>query len=389
MRILFLTTVLPAPRRTGGEIATQGYIDAIRAAGHEVTVAGYTRTGEDYTPREGEVSVGYSYIETSSAGSLQTLRWLAKGILRGEPYVHAKFRSRQYPALARKLLAESKYDAIILDQCRLTWLFPYLPDNLLLICIVHNLEQEMYALLRDLAPGVFKRWIYNRESRLLKGVEKRLAERADQVWALTAHDGQWFARHGKTAVFQLPGGIKGAQDKAMPEVEMKFDVGMLGYWNWPPNWEGLAWFIEEVYPHLPATIRIRIAGKGCQQFAGKYPNLEIMGFVDDAETFLKEHRIIAIPSKSGGGVQIKTLDAIACGRRIVATPTAMRGIEDYPASVRVAETAKEFAETLLTVLQEDPSGEEFDLARQWLARRQQRFQQDVAEQLRALFESSS
>ena len=120
---------------------------------------------------------------------------------------------------------------------------------------MHNLEQEMYTLLRDLTPSACKRWIYNRESCLLRTVERRLAERADQVWALTAHDGQWFARHGKTAVFQLPGGIKGAQEEVSPQVEMKYDVGMLGYWNWPPNWEGLIWFIEKVYPLLPKDAR--------------------------------------------------------------------------------------------------------------------------------------
>jgi hypothetical protein len=57
-------------------------------------------------------------------------------------------------------------------------------------------------------------------------------------------------------------------------------------------------------------------------------------------------RVVAVPSVAGGGVQVKTLDAVACGVPVVATPVATRGLRDLPSSVAVAEEGARFAEEL-------------------------------------------
>jgi hypothetical protein len=49
---------------------------------------------------------------------------------------------------------------------------------------------------------------------------------------------------------------------------------------------------------------------------------------------MAQAKVVAIPTLSGGGIQIKTLDAIASGSAIVATPVALRGISDPPATVQ-------------------------------------------------------
>src|SRR2546430_627582 len=46
MEILFLSTVLPHGRVAGGEIGSHAVLDALAAAGHDVTVVGYRRAGE-------------------------------------------------------------------------------------------------------------------------------------------------------------------------------------------------------------------------------------------------------------------------------------------------------------------------------------------------------
>ncbi len=63
MNILFLTTVLPSQRKTGGEIASQSFIDALEKAGHNVVVVGYQRRGDTPTVTS-EISIGERYIET-------------------------------------------------------------------------------------------------------------------------------------------------------------------------------------------------------------------------------------------------------------------------------------------------------------------------------------
>ncbi len=77
-------------------------------------------------------------------------------------------------------------------------------------------------------------------------------------------------------------------------------------------------------------------------------------------------------------MQIKTLDAIATGASIVATPTAMRGIECPPDTVRVAEKAKDFADHLISFYKVRSKQEDVVRALQWSASRRLNFEKQVA-----------
>jgi polysaccharide biosynthesis protein PslH len=167
-----------------------------------------------------------------------------------------------------------------------------------------------------------------------------------------------------------------------------FDIGLIGSWTWKANEEGLAWFFNRVYPQLPHNLDIRVAGSGASWLEGRFANVKYLGFVDDAQDFLRHARAVAIPTLSGGGIQIKTLDAIASGSKIVATPLAMRGIDDRPATVAVAETPDQFA-TLLASAIAASGGDSFAIdAIQWSRLRLQRFQNEIMESIQQVTHSS-
>lgn len=84
MNIWFLTTVLPHLVTSGGEIASQAFVDALRALGHETTVFGYVRDDISQSVPEGSIVVAKRPIETASAG-LKPYLWMAKAILRAAP----------------------------------------------------------------------------------------------------------------------------------------------------------------------------------------------------------------------------------------------------------------------------------------------------------------
>ena len=65
MKILYLTTVLPRKRKTGGEIASQCFIDALAQSGHNVVVVGYQRKNDAIEKISSEISVDERYIETN------------------------------------------------------------------------------------------------------------------------------------------------------------------------------------------------------------------------------------------------------------------------------------------------------------------------------------
>lgn len=377
MKILFLTTVLPSKQRMGSEVASQCFVDALNQNGYEVSVVGYMRSDDVFELNQQEILVDKRYIETKRA-KFYPILWLILSIVKGLPYSAAKYYSKTYIKTINKILLTKKYDVFIIDHPQLGWLEPFIKSPEKVITIAHNIEQEIYQQNHKNAGSFISKLVYKREAHLIKQMEDKLATTAREVWALTEHDSKYFSTLegvGRVRVFALPPGLAKLPDKPISKV---FDIGIIGSWAWKANEEALQWFLQAVYPHLPANLSIHVAGKGAEWLTEKYSNIHYQGFVPDAQEFMAQAKVVAIPTLSGGGIQIKTLDAIASGSAIVATPVALRGISEPPATVQVAEQAEDFAKLLVCAIASPSTQPAFHEALDWYRDRQNKFIADVA-----------
>jgi polysaccharide biosynthesis protein PslH len=380
MNILFLTTILLSQHCNGGEVASQTFINMLRHQGHAVDVVGYQRQGDtlDLTASDLFV-VDQRYTETTKSKK-DALCWMIAAILQRLPYSSAKYYSQRYFKLVKTRLSLRSYDVIVIDHAQISWIADALGSvNCPIILLAHNLEHEIYQQHAQRTNHAIARWVYQRESRLIQAMETRLAKAVDQVWTLTSHDADYFRQvrgeSDSVHVMQLPANQFGATNLSnQPKV---CDVGLLGSWSWTANQEALAWFLEEVYPGLPSDWTIHVAGKGADWLRGKYTNINYRGVVPDAQLFMAQARVIAIPTLRGGGIQIKTLDAIASGSAIVATPIALRGIFNPPDTVRVAADAKRFTQQLIDLVQSAESLDASLEAQIWCRDRNQQFSADL------------
>jgi polysaccharide biosynthesis protein PslH len=120
------------------------------------------------------------------------------------------------------------------------------------------------------------------------------------------------------------------------------------------NVESLIWFLREVAPKAPG-IRVKIAGNvdaGVKARAsteyGAYRDW-FLGRVDDPGAVYAGARLVLLPTISGTGLSIKTVEAMSSGLPIIATPQALRGMDAEAFSlpnVTIAETAEAFAAAL-------------------------------------------
>ena len=376
MRVLFLTTALPGARRTGGEVATQAFVDALRSAGHEVAVLGYRRTGDDSVVALGEVAVADRPIETSEAG-LRAVGWMARGLVRRRPYSVAKYVSRAMRIAVERHLSAERPALVVVDHAQMGWLLPRGGFGVPHVHVAHNVEHALYAQLASRRGGPWSR-VHAREATLIERIEHRLCESAAGVWALTLDDAQTLgALGGRSRAFALPAttGAGTYADDVMPEPAC--DVTVLGSWTWDANARGLRWLLDDVLPALPRPLSIEVAGAGSLELAGGHAGVVARGRVPDALEFLRRGRVVAVPSVEGAGVQVKTLDAIAAGRPVVASELALRGIDDPPATVLGAADAGSFARALAQAAG-DPGMGAADEAARWTTARRERFVADVA-----------
>jgi glycosyltransferase involved in cell wall biosynthesis len=375
VQILFLTTLLPGAGYTGSEVATQAFANGLRALGHDVKLLAYRRAGDDPPLHADDRPVADRKIETRSAG-IDAPLWMARALLTRRPYSFAKYVSSAYREAIADELRSAPPDLVVLDHAQVGWATPDGGWPVPYVYIAHNVEYRVHEELA--AAGGPARWAHAREAKLIRREESALCRDASAVWTLTSGEAEAAGSMGagdRTRAFDLPG----VADPDPPPAHATCDVATLGSWTWKSNAEGLLWFLREVRPLLPDDLRIHIGGAASQELSAKTPNVTARGRVPDAMEFLQSARVVAAPSVAGAGVQIKTLDAIASGRRVVATQTAMRGIEDPPPTVRVASDAAGFAEAIGASLEE---GQDEDASRQgqaWARERRARF----LEQLRA------
>ena len=99
------------------------------------------------------------------------------------------------------------------------------------------------------------------------------------------------------------------------------------------NVESVIWFLRDVAPKAPG-VTVKIVGnvdagvrsKAPEQYAA-YKDW-FMGRVEDPGVFYARARLVLLPTISGTGLSIKTVEALSSGLPLIATTQAMRGMDE-------------------------------------------------------------
>lgn len=345
MRLAFVTSLIPVTRPdTGFEIANAAIIDALRAADHHVTVFGFARP--DDVPRDDpdSVLIDRMVIENSVATKRQKAVWLAAALVHRLPIACAKLRHAGRGRVVETIRAQGPFDGIILNSVTMAGAFPEITKIAPSILVEHNIEHVSARQSARHATSHGIGQLYLREARLLEAIERKLWRDCRFIWCLAQEDrhGLGAASQDKSAVLPL---VPPALAAPLPKAAPANDIGLIGTWTWEPNLIGLKWFLTEVTPHLAAGLKVAVAGRLPDGLEAP-PNVTLLGRVPDAASFLASCRVIALTSRAGTGVQLKTIEVLGHGLPAVATPLSMRGLTATPANVLVAETARSFAKAL-------------------------------------------
>ena len=168
-------------------------------------------------------------------------------------------------------------------------------------------------------------------------------------------------------------------------------IAFIGSFLHRPNLEALLFFIDEIFPAILKRfpdIVFLVAGKGVPSEIQEhgYKSIRFLGMVSDAYEFVSSASLVVVPLKSGGGIKIKTLEALACGCPVVATSI---GAEETGAisgkHLMVADSAKSFSLAVIAILEDAKLAHQLGLnARQLM---QNRFSWDAkAASLQSLLE---
>ncbi|MFT5349119.1 MAG: glycosyltransferase involved in cell wall biosynthesis, partial [Bacteroidia bacterium] len=91
--------------------------------------------------------------------------------------------------------------------------------------------------------------------------------------------------------------------------------------------------------------KLHLAGKGINKTAfARYDSLIVNDDVPSAYEFVKSLDVCVVPLKSGSGIRLKILEAMAAGKLVISTTIGAQGI-DYIASkhLLIADTPSQYA----------------------------------------------
>jgi len=382
MRILFLTQLLPYPPDSGPKIRMY-YMLRYLAERHEVTLVALVRGTEheeDIEHLRGLCEAVHTVHLPRSA--LRNGYFLARSLLSDRPFTIVRDRVPAEDRLLNRLLSTGHYDAFHADQLYTAQYGLSRPslNGIKTVVDKHNAYFAMVQRLADVERNPLKRWLLDREARLLADYEARVCRSYDHVLTVTEHDREVLGKlSGQPEKMRaLPICVDTETLQPVERLHDTHELTMVGSMFYPPNVDGVCWFIREVYPHVRAEypeVRLNVIGARpapvVRQLAAGNPSIRVTGYVDDLTPYLQQTTAMIVPLRSGSGMRVKIVDALARGVPVVSTTVGAEGLDVIPGQhLLVADEPADFAGAALRLLREPDLGARLTRAGRRLAETQ-------------------
>jgi len=138
-----------------------------------------------------------------------------------------------------------------------------------------------------------------------------------------------------------------------------FNILTMGTLYYPPNADGIRWFIQDVFPLILRSLpeaKLTVVGKNppkdFMRFASEsLGRIVITGYVPDLDPYFADSTLMVIPVRAGGGMRVRILEAFARAMPVVTTTVGLEGIEAQPGEdVLVADNPKDFTDSVIRLL---------------------------------------
>ncbi len=265
---------------------------------------------------------------------------MAAALLSGRPASVEMFRSTAFARAVDEVTGAHEISAVYAFSGQMGQYANALPRSARFIMDFTDVDSEKFASYGRTVGGVAG--LANRfEARRLRAFELQVARRADINLFVSATEEQLFRRVARNRSLRLgtlengvdlesfrPGqGLCDGIDRDTPWIVFT------GQMDYPPNVDAVSFFAREVLPMVrerQADAHFAIVGRAPTDDVLKLaelPGVTVTGEVPDTRPWLASARVVVAPLRIARGIQNKVLEAMACGKAVVASPEAAEGID--------------------------------------------------------------
>jgi glycosyltransferase involved in cell wall biosynthesis len=356
-----LTQVLPYPPDSGPKVKTWNVIKYL-VQRHRVTLVSFVRGDQSADVRYLEQYCHAVCTVSMDRGAVQDGLAMVRSLLTGQPWMMVRDDRKAMRALIDRLAAEQRFDVVHADQLNMCQYAERIPGAFKVLD-AHNALWLLYQRLwNTMSPGP-RKFLLGRDWRLLKSYEGRLVREFDAVLAVSQEDKAALQQAAGQSVDAtvIPIAIDTDEVTVVERKDALRHILHIGTMYWPPNVDGVDWFINEIYPLIRQQrpdVEFDVVGSRPPDRLLALNNagmgINVTGYVQDPTPYLERTGVMVVPLLAGGGMRVKILNALAQGLPIVSTSLGCESIAvTHGQDIMIADNPRDFAEAVLQVL-DDP-----------------------------------
>jgi glycosyltransferase involved in cell wall biosynthesis len=336
---------VPLPAETGLHLRQLAILQVIRRLGCESHALVFTSADRPHIPDElsdlcDDVLAAGARVEYARLSVLTRLELRARMI---GPAIFGR-ASNVYPFSAPYDLAgasqsivqaamKTRADVVVLPTT-LLHVAPALTNAGLLVIgdavdIISQLTERFFVYARSKPwriPGLAVNHLATRSQ------ESLFLKACSELWATTDAEAAVLRRMASTPVLVAGNALDELRVRTS-DLPNEGPVGFIGNYSLAPNLDAARYLVDRVFPLIeqqrPGT-RLALAGGGMPSDVRlrleKVARVEVLGRVEDSLTFIQSCRVMALPVLVRGGLPLKLVEALACGRPVVATRQLLGGL---------------------------------------------------------------
>lgn len=363
--LLFLAHLLPWPLEGGGQIKSYHTLRALSER-YDIKMIALVRSAQERD--------NVRYLEPFcrngidcyllNRGKLRDLVHALRGALTKRSFLILRDKQFELDITLRIKHYQRFFDAVHVDHLQMAqYVSSRLPErNAAVVLDQHNVEHRIIQRIAE-NPGTnpLLRWYAGVEWPKLRDFEIAAMRRADVTLAVSDADRDAFCSLAPDLagrVETVPIGVDTdyfAVAEREPDAQTILSIGTM---SWLPNIDAVQWFVGEILPLLRAKrpgTRVCVVGsnpaKTVVALGKRDPGVVVTGTVPDVRPYAKECGVFVVPLRSGSGVRVKILNALAMGLPVVSTAVGAEGIAvTHGENILIADTPQSFADAVCRVL---------------------------------------
>jgi glycosyltransferase involved in cell wall biosynthesis len=365
MRILFLSQIVPYPPDAGPRVKTWHVLRHLADSGHQITLATFVRPEErKHLPAVREVCSEVLGIPLKRS-RLSDIGYLLLSYLKRVPFLVERDNIAMMRHIVKAKVDAGAVDIIHADQFTMAQFALHLDGRTPRVFDAHNATWKLVERSTEQYPGILQIFL-RQEIKRIREYERDIIQTFEHTLTVSSVDKDFLLElfpQGKEKVSSriTPTPISVDCEKIQPIRRKSGSRSLvtLGTLHYPPNADGIRWFMNEVFPlilqKLP-DVQLTVIGKNppedfLTQAERNPASIKVTGYVPDLQPYFEEAAMIIVPVRSGGGMRVRILEAFAYGLPVVTTTAGLEGIDAViNQDVIVKDTPGEFARAVTHLL---------------------------------------